>query len=86
MTDPTVPAGAPALPRSIPTSHDRTFLPHPLGLDPKFEKCPPDTEAQESVPWTSEARRTVDCLVAEPVIGRRLAPTRWLLAMTNQGR
>jgi hypothetical protein len=25
---------------------------------------------------------TLDCFVAEPVIGRRYAPTRWLLAMT----
>jgi hypothetical protein len=25
----------------------------------------------------------MDCFVAEPVIGRRLAPTRWLLAMTK---
>jgi hypothetical protein len=24
----------------------------------------------------------MDCFVAEPVIGRRFAPTRWLLAMT----
>jgi hypothetical protein len=25
----------------------------------------------------------MDCFVAEPVIGRRFAPTRWLLAMTK---
>jgi hypothetical protein len=28
------------------------------------------------------ARKKLDCFVAEPVIGRRFAPTRWLLAMT----
>lgn len=37
----------------FPTSTDKTFIPYPLGLDPKFEKCLPDTEAQEGVPWTS---------------------------------
>jgi hypothetical protein len=26
----------------------------------------------------------MDCFVAEPVIGRRFAPTRWLLAMTTK--
>jgi hypothetical protein len=26
----------------------------------------------------------LDCFVAEPVIGRRFAPTRWLLAMTAE--
>jgi hypothetical protein len=25
----------------------------------------------------------MDCFVAQPVIGRRFAPTRWLLAMTK---
>jgi lysozyme family protein len=37
----------------IPMSHDRSFIPYPLGYDPKFEACLPDTEAQEGVPWTS---------------------------------
>jgi hypothetical protein len=50
MTD-TASAGAHAVPASIPTAHDRTFVPYPLGLDPKFEKCLPYTEAQEGVPW-----------------------------------
>jgi hypothetical protein len=35
----------------------------------------------------SEAKQSIepkmDCFVAEPVIGRRFAPTRWLLAMTG---
>jgi lysozyme family protein len=31
----------------IPTAHDRSFIPYPLGLDPQFESCLPDTEAQE---------------------------------------
>jgi lysozyme family protein len=48
MTD-TASAGAPA----VPTAHDRSFIPYPLGLDPKFERCLPDTEAQEGVPWAS---------------------------------
>src|ERR1700726_1113750 len=30
-----------------PTSHDRSFIPYPLGLDPKFEACLPDTLVQE---------------------------------------
>jgi len=30
-----------------PTSHDRSFIPYPIGLDPKFEACLPDTLAQE---------------------------------------
>lgn len=50
MTDPnTIPASTPA----VPTAYDRTFIPYPLGLDPKFERCLPDTEAQEGVPWAS---------------------------------
>jgi lysozyme family protein len=47
MTD--ILATAPA----APTAHDRSFIPYPLGHDPEFEKCLPDTEAQEGVPWTS---------------------------------
>jgi lysozyme family protein len=43
------PAGAPA----VPSSHDRFFIAYPMGLDPDFEKCLPDTEAQEGVPWAS---------------------------------
>jgi lysozyme family protein len=31
----------------IPTSHDRSFIPYPLGYDPKFEACLPDTLKQE---------------------------------------
>jgi lysozyme family protein len=42
MSD-TAQAGAPAL----PNAHDRSFVPYPLGLDPEFEKCLPDTLAQE---------------------------------------
>jgi len=38
---------------TAPTSHDRIFVAYPLGLDPRFEKCLPDTEAQEGVPWSS---------------------------------
>jgi lysozyme family protein len=30
-----------------PTSHDRSFIPYPFGLDPKFETCLPDTLVQE---------------------------------------
>lgn len=30
-----------------PTNHDTSFIPYPLGLDPKFEKCLPDTLKQE---------------------------------------
>jgi lysozyme family protein len=48
MTD-TVSAGAPAM----PTSHDNHFIPYPLGTDSRFERCLPDTEAQEGVPWAS---------------------------------
>ena len=29
------------------TSHDRSFIPYPLGSDPKFEACLPDTLKQE---------------------------------------
>jgi lysozyme family protein len=38
-----------------PTAHDRTFIPYPLGLDPKFEKCLPDVEEQEGTFWKSGA-------------------------------
>jgi lysozyme family protein len=31
----------------MPTSHDRSFIPYPLGEDPKFEDCLPDTLKQE---------------------------------------
>jgi lysozyme family protein len=31
----------------LPTAHDRTFVPYPLGADPKFEKCLPDVLVQE---------------------------------------
>jgi lysozyme family protein len=51
MTDPTASAAAAAVP--APTAHDRSFVAYPIGLDPKFEKCLPDTEAQEGVPWAS---------------------------------
>lgn len=37
----------------IPTAHDRSFIPYPIGLDQKFELCLPDTEVEEGVPWTS---------------------------------
>lgn len=37
----------------IPSAHDRQFIPYPLGYDPQFEKCLPDTEIQEGVPWSS---------------------------------
>jgi hypothetical protein len=37
------------------------------------------SEAKQSI-WPRKER--MDCFVAEPVIGRRFAPTRWLLAMT----
>jgi lysozyme family protein len=39
--------------KPIPTAHDRTFIPYPMGLDPNFEKLLPDTELQEGVPWAS---------------------------------
>jgi hypothetical protein len=32
---------------TIPTSHDRSFVPYGMGTDPKFEKCLPDTLKQE---------------------------------------
>ena len=38
---------------TIPTAHDRSFIPYVIGTDPKFEKCLPYTEAQEGVPWAS---------------------------------
>jgi lysozyme family protein len=38
---------------TAPSAHDRTFIPYPVGLDPKFERCLPFTEAQEGVPWAS---------------------------------
>jgi glycosyl hydrolase family 108 len=47
MTDPTASAGAPALPRATASAHDRSFIPYPMGLDPEFEKCLPDTLVQE---------------------------------------
>ncbi len=47
MSDPSL-TGAGA-----PTAHDRRFIPYPLGLDLNFEKCLPDTEVQEGVPWSS---------------------------------
>jgi lysozyme family protein len=53
MTDQTASAGASAVAKAVPTAHDRVFVPYPLGLDLKFEKCLPDTEAQEGVPWAS---------------------------------
>jgi hypothetical protein len=40
MSD-TAQAGATALPKAIPTAHDRSFVPYPMGLDPEFEKCLP---------------------------------------------
>lgn len=55
MTE-TASAGAAAMPKAVataPTSHDSSFVPYPLGLDPDFEKCLPDTEVQEGVPWAS---------------------------------
>jgi lysozyme family protein len=42
MTD-AVSASAPL----VPTSHDRSFIPYPLGLDPRFEACLPDTLVEE---------------------------------------
>jgi len=32
---------------SMPSAHDRVFVPYPLGTDAKFEKCLPDTLTQE---------------------------------------
>ncbi|MEH2525927.1 hypothetical protein V1288_003836 [Bradyrhizobium sp. AZCC 2176] len=40
------------------------------------------SEAKQSIGTANSV--TVDCFVAEPVIGRRFAPTRWLLAMTEE--
>lgn len=30
-----------------PSAHDRSFIAYPMGLDPQFEKCLPDTLVQE---------------------------------------
>ena len=32
---------------AVPTSHDRSFVPYPMGLDPDFERCLPDTPLEE---------------------------------------
>jgi len=54
MTDPTAPAGAPALPVVIPTAHDRTFIPYVVGTDKGFDACLPSTELQEGpIKWIS---------------------------------
>jgi lysozyme family protein len=38
----------------IPSAHDRTFIPYPLGYDRQFEKSLPNTEIQEGqIKWTS---------------------------------
>lgn len=37
----------------IPTAHDRTFIPYVVGTDPEFDKCLPDIEVQEGVPWST---------------------------------
>jgi len=42
-------------------------------------ECAPDDRLREAI---HAQNKSVDCFVAEPVIGRRFAPTRWLLAMT----
>jgi lysozyme family protein len=53
----TAAAAAAAVPKAVvtaaPTSHDRSFVAYPMGIDPDFEKCLPDTEVQEGVPWAS---------------------------------
>lgn len=38
---------------SVPTAHDRAFIAYVVGTDPQFDKCLPDTELQEGVPWSS---------------------------------
>ena len=43
-------------------------------------ECAPDDRLREAIHRCGEER--MDCFVAEFIIGRRFAPTRWLLAMT----
>jgi hypothetical protein len=51
MTDAT--AAANAAVQTVPTTHDRTFIPYVVGTDPEFDKCLSDIEAQEGVPWST---------------------------------
>lgn len=48
---------APAAPlraaQTVPTAHDRTFIPYIVGTDHEFDKCLPDIEVQEGVPWSA---------------------------------
>lgn len=37
---------------TIPGAHDTSFVPYIVGTDPEFDKCLPDIEAQEGVPWS----------------------------------
>ena len=40
---------------TIPTSQDDSFVPYIVGTDPEFDKCLPDIEVQEGVPWSNGA-------------------------------
>lgn len=38
--------------QTVPTAHDRTFIPYVVGTDPEFDKALPYIEIQEGVPWS----------------------------------
>ena len=67
-----------------PTSQDRTFVAYPLGLDPKFEKCLPDTLVQEggysNDPHDPGGRTMLGIIQKEYDLKRRQwgLPTQWV--------
>ena len=40
---------------AVPSAHDTSFIPYVVGTDTEFDKCLPDIEVQEGVPWNSGA-------------------------------
>lgn len=41
------------MPAIVPSPHDHSFIPYIPGTDPEFDKCLPDAEVQEGVPWST---------------------------------
>jgi hypothetical protein len=68
-------------PRAKPAARSRSYIPTSLRGANGSRECAPDDRLRDEAIYSYFLRCYMDCF-AEPVIGRRFVPTRWL-AMTE---
>jgi lysozyme family protein len=73
---------------TLPTSHDHSFIPYPVGSDTKFEKCLPDTLVQEGG-YSNDAHdpggMTMEGIIQREYDAKRKQwglPTQWVKGIT----